>query len=281
MKTIELQQGAPARIAGLCRACAALLVSSCGACWASAPVASDDVSQILPPPGLYQIDTLTHIAMDGGKLGVAATTASNDGRSGDSAVRSQIGGLVSGEVVQKGKAPITHCIAPRSMIPTASQLSNFRNCTQQSTVVTGRTAVHKAMCPAGESTMTMRQLDAQTWEYVTVVSMGATPGGPDLRFLRPVLEHEAQFGATAAKREKAAKALAQLPELQANARKQQAAGEQTLADTAATTGDPEIAAASRVALARLQGKGRSGNTTVTERWTRIADSCAGAAPAAK
>ena len=245
---------------------------------ASASAAATALEQNLPTPGLYRIDSDSNVSWPGAAAGF---NTRKDGASGDTVTRTHANGATDAGQLRKGKGPVTHCVdAPIGAgAPLSPGLLPIAGCAEQSTTATADGMVHKAKCPSGTTTLTIRKIDSMTWDYVTVVEMNS--GGADMNSMRPVLEHQAKHAATSEAREKATKQLADLPRLQGETNKQQAAAAEMFAKAERTAKTPEEAAMYRASLAMLQGKTPLLNAARTQRWTRIADSCASGSATAK
>ncbi|MET3119957.1 hypothetical protein AAKU64_004205 [Undibacterium sp. GrIS 1.8] len=230
--------------------------------------------QMLPPAGLYRIDS-DNKASTQAPGHSADVRLSEDGSNGNTTTSIKADGYEAGNQLYKGKGPLTYCVKPRviGVVPPYA-LTALGSCHEQSTTITEYGVIHKANCPPGATTVTIRKLDTTTWEYVTVVAPAQSPGGMDLNSLRPVLENAAKNGATAEARNKAAKQLAELPQMQDEMSKKRAVAMEGLIKAEHNAKTPEEAAAFSMAIATLKGKKTMGEVTRKERWTRIADSCA-------
>jgi len=225
----------------------------------------------LPPPGLYRIDLDATMAFAGNPTQVQMTT---DGASGDTAAR-WTAGAHSANRQFKGDAPVTHCVkavqgGPPPLPPQAM------TCTGQTTTKTKNGIVLTATCPHGKTSITIRQLDKDRWEYLTEVAMVATGAAPQLAAMEPMLKQQAQHGETAEVRARARQQLADLPRMQKESDATYAASIAQMEEALRTATDPEEKAAVRAALANL----RPGAPTMQARsraiWTRIANACNGA-----
>ena len=120
--------------------------------------------------------------------------------------------------------------------------------------------------------LTIRQLDATHWEFLSEVDQGSATVVPTMAPMAAVLKHQAQHGATAQERADAERQLAALPRMQTEMDQQRASTlamfEQQLRE-AKTAEEKE---GLRRAIAQLQGtpalKGQS-----RALWTRLSNAC--------
>jgi hypothetical protein len=226
------------------------------------------LAQELPPPGLYRVDT---VAQADDQVGPhqAIITTEEDGASGDQATRSVVAGMDSGRTVHKGGAPVTQCV--KAGPPPLPPAFGKGTCTNQETRRSAQGVVLVESCQTGKFTLTIRRLDAKTWEYVSEHDM-STGTTPTLDGTRRVLEMAAQSAESPEDRARAANALADLPRREAQMKRDRAKAEAALRQALAKARTPEEAAAARKAIERLHGKVPvkiSDRTTLT----RIADRC--------
>lgn len=245
------------------------LLCTAGACLAADNAASvSDFKRIMPPPGLYRVDSDGQVNQANG----SSFRQIEDSASGDVTTRVSSGGS-SHQQDFKGSGPITHCVpAGAATLPPVMAGSV---CKTLSTQVDGDSIVQVAQCATGPITNTFRKLGGDAWEITTQVRMAPVAGGPDLNQLRPMLEQMALHG-TPEERAKASKALAELPQQQAqmNAGRAQAMAE--LAKAQANARSPEEAAALAQSMQAMQQTGTTMNATGRQRWIRIGNSCGGA-----
>lgn len=232
----------------------------------SIPVA--EFNRIMPPPGLYQIDSdgLLNNA-------VGSFRQTEDGASGDVSTRITSGGS-SHQRDFKGNGQRTYCMPPRPPGAVTLPPAMAGNaCKSVSTKVEGDSIVQVAQCATGPVTNTIRKLGGDQWEITTQLSMTTAPGAPDLNNLRPLLEQMARNG-TPEERAKASKTLAELPQLQSkiNAGHQQVSAEMAKAEAGART--PEEAAQLARARKAMQQPGAAMSGTGRQHWIRIGGSCA-------
>jgi hypothetical protein len=244
----------------------ALLCASL-ACHAGAAVDPD----LLPAPGLYRVDSLSSVATPDG---AARSDVGEDGASGDTSVRTQVGAAVAKQFY-KGAAPLTHCVQPQAQ-PAAFVTRAAASCPSQSTQVLKNGFIHTSLCNGLKTTVTVHKLGSGSWDVVTRVT-GAQPAGPaGVQGLQPLLEHMAQHAPTAEQRAKAAAQLAQLPAMQATVTAQRAQTADQLKKALAQAKTPEEKAALRGALAQLDASGMPvPNGERHEQWTRISNTCLG------
>lgn len=247
---------------------AALLWLAAAATCGGAAAAPADV--MLPPPGLYRIDTISTMSQHKGRFSRRTET---DGATGEQTTRTTSMGQDHDEQPVTG-APVQRCIASVNPNALFAPLAHS-SCKDQRTQVVGKTVVHTAQCVSGTTVVTMRKIDERRWALETRIEMGSTPVQIDLRAFIPALEHEARHGATLEARAKARAQLAALPGLQRDtnrARADMLAKFEAVLAKARTEQEREMA---RTAIANLRlAAGSAGmNATIQERWTRIADSC--------
>jgi hypothetical protein len=241
-----------------------------GAAWAGASISVSDFKRIMPPPGLYRIDS------DGTLTQAAGTVRqTQDGASGDVSTQTSSGGS-SYRREFKGDAPVTHCVPLRSASEAVlPQIMSGGACKTISTTVAGDTIVHTAQCATGPVTNTIRKLGGDVWEITNQISMSPVAGAPDLNNMRPLLEQMAQHG-TPEERAKASETLAKLPQLQRQMNSERAQVSSEMAQALAKAKTPEEAAALRSAMQAMQQTGSNMEGHSLQRWTRIGNSCAGA-----
>jgi hypothetical protein len=235
----------------------------------AAPAALAELAGSLPPPGLYSIDMDSTF-----RIGVASVRNRSDAANGERSVRTILPGVDSGEQRAHDGAPLRHCVkaivAAHSfdMGPDGAVLK----CGRQSTRTVGETTVHRAVCPGGNLTLTLRRLDASHWEYLSEVESGGSGVPVDLNAVRPMLEQAAREGKTAQARREAQQRLAALPALQAETTAKRAAARDALEAALRKERDPAQRAALQKTIDLLAGSvGVTGRTRYV--WTRIADTC--------
>jgi hypothetical protein len=238
------------------------------------------VQSILPPPGLYQIDSDASYAH---ASGLVSTEQEIDGATGDMRSRTIVPGR-SHELRSAGQGAATRCVEPRrvSARGLALAMDALARCPKQNHKVVGHnTLVHSAQCPAGNVTVKITRIDGTTWEYETRQESVATSGALDLSHMRMPLQHEARHGATPEARTRAARQLSELPALQNKLDKQRIGAAVELQAALDKARTPEERAMFQRAIAALGTRhGPGGNVIVVrERWTRIANQCTGRQPA--
>lgn len=223
--------------------------------------------QELPPPGLYRVDSDARIQHKAAPH--ATTTIHTDGGSGDQVSRSVVAGIDGGRQVARGGAPVTQCV--RAGTPALPPALGKAACKTESTTRTKDGVVHLASCPTGKLSLKVRRLDDRTWEYITEMDM-STGSTPNLDGTRTMLEMAARGAAKAQDRAEAARALAELPRMQAGMDRERAGAEAALQQALADARTPQEAALVRQAMARIHGRvpiQTRDRTTLT----RIADHC--------
>ena len=233
-----------------------------------------EVDDGMPPPGLYRVDIVGTITST--LPGNAGIQMRSDGRTGDEVERPFANGHVGGDVVVKGNGPQTHCVGPRAV----SALPDMPGCVGQPGVRTKDGWVMKSKCASVDSTLVIRKIDGVTWEYDTTTTLFQPNAGDTGGMMRLLLEQQARNAATAEERQKAAKALTELPEIQRQMAQAQARSMDDLARMERDARTPEEAAMIQAGRARVSGQAPVQEQVARMRWTRIADAC-DAAPKVK
>lgn len=247
-----------------------LLLAAAHPAWAAS------LAAIVPPPGLYQVDSTSSHAQASLPVVVEQDL---DGATGDRVSRTRVPGGTS-SMRSAGSGPETRCVQSRSpgAMAQATLMHALSDCPNQHQKIVGQdTVVHTAQCPGSRSTITFRKRDSRTWEIESRVETYPVQGPLDLSHLRTMLEHEARHGATADRRKEAAARLKELP----------AALKQIEAQRSATAADLNAALARaqsdqeremiRKALASLHTRYGPASTIATtrERWTSLGRQCDG------
>ena len=237
-----------------------------------------NLSEHFPPAGLYRVDSESAIAHLQNGTGVKS---SEDGATGNTIGRTYSKVDAGTDRLYKGDGPLNRCVkpAPSPAESTIAAAPLLANCRDQSHTVTSDGLVMKAVCKSGVITTTIRKISDTTWEYDYAVSMSQPAGGPDVSSMRPMLENMAKNSPDPAVREKAAKQLAELPQMQKQMAQQQSSMMDMYAKAVREAKSPEEAARIRSAMEAYGGKKPKMDITRKERWTRIADTCASASPA--
>ncbi len=241
------------------------------ACLMGAHAVAATVASIMPPPGLYRIDSSTTSAS-----GPATTQVKEDGASGEQQHRDTIMGQRH-EYATAGNGPVTVCYGPR--VPSADGLAVaagvMARCPSQTTKVVGDTIVHSAQCAAMRTTLTIRRVDKASWDFQTRVEALPAEGPVDFSPMRPVLENAARNGATPEERAAAARSLTQLPTLERDANRARADTAAQLMRALAKVRTEEERDMLRKAIAGISTPGAAAPqaTVVRQRYTRIADTC--------
>jgi hypothetical protein len=241
-----------------------------GQAWAGVSISVSEFKRIMPPAGLYRVDSDGLVNQAAGSF-----RQTEDGASGDVTTRISSGGA-SHQQHFKGSGAITRCVPllPAGAV-TLPPVMAGGVCKTLSTRVDGDSIVHEAQCATGPVTNTIRKLGGDEWEIINHVRMSPVAGAPDLNHLRPLLQQMAQHG-TPEERARASETLAKLPQMQRqmNAERAQVSAEMAKAQASART--PEEAAAIAQAMQAMQQTGSNMDATGRQRWTRISNSCAGA-----
>ena len=138
----------------------------------------------------------------------------------------------------------------------------------------------KSKCASVDSTLVIRKIDGVTWEYDTTSTLFQPSAGDTGGMMRLLLEQQARNATTVEEREKAAKALSELPEMQRRMAQGQAESMNDLARMERAAKTPEELAMIRAGRARVTGSAPVQEHVGKVRWTRIANVC-GATPKVK
>lgn len=223
------------------------------------------------PPGLYRIDSQATLTHPGARI---KTEQQRDGASGKVAERTTVDGQASGRAYQGPSR--SYCAQPAAaggaqMPPGLAQAG----CTLQSAKATADGWVHVAECRGSRTTLTAHRIDDNTWDIEHEVTVTPQAGPANMAAMRPMLENMAKNG-TPEQRAKAAKALADLPRMQAQMSDKRTEAAANLAKARANAKTPQEAAMLDRTIATIQqgGIGNALHQVSRERWTRIALSCA-------
>lgn len=168
------------------------------------PAAADEA--ILPPPGLYRIDTGATLAPHGS--GQPALRLRRDGATG---VTHTSGRRTDGSAYRRTYPDAdnaTYCIAPQAA---PALLPSGKGCTSGPGERDGKAMRFVARCPGMEVTTTIRRTGPTTWEYRIRTVQGAAAGGAGaagVERMKAMLAYAAQYGATPQERAAAARELA-------------------------------------------------------------------------
>lgn len=228
----------------------------------------------LPPPGQYRIDAESSTRSGAGP---AATERIEqvDGATGRRQVTTQAGppGTPPTRQTYPGQGPVTWCVKPP---PRQAPAALPGRCDAGWLQQGADSATLRAQCQAGRLQEQWKQLDARTWErrmdFDAAPPAAAGDPGAALAFV--------QRGLSPAQAAQARADVAALPGPQATA----AAMAPVYAQLEETirSGPPQEAASARQQLAALKASQGAGGgtaarvrTRLTERWTRVADTCPG------
>nr|WP_315402272.1 hypothetical protein [uncultured Duganella sp.] len=230
-----------------------------------------DLLRILPPPGLYRIESLD------ATTSVASAGQSTRRQEADDiatrTIRTPEGRVLS----QKSNLPQpTICVPPRRAgMPVVPPRQSPATCRNLSNSINGDTLVLVAQCQTGRLTQTIRRLREEQWEFGVDTEFAGVR--PDAGALRPMLEMMARNGATAADRDNARRQLAALPQLKAES-DQQMADVTEAARREARQGRTAADRASAQQIVQRMDNPAGVRPLVqevgTERWTRIGEQCA-------
>lgn len=230
-----------------------------------------DLLRILPPPGLYRIESLD-----------ATTSVADVGQSTRRQHANDIDTRTSrtpeGRVLsQKSSLPQpTICVPPRRAgMPIAPPKQSPATCKNISNSINGDTLVLVAQCQTGRLTQTIARVRDDQWDFgVDTEYFGVRPNAGALR---PMLEMMARNGATAADRDNAKRQLAALPQLQAGSDQQMADATEAARGEARQGRTAADRAAAQAVVQRMDNPASVRpllQEVGTERWTRIGDACA-------
>lgn len=230
-----------------------------------------DLLRILPPPGLYRIES-SDATTSVGSMGLSTREQQSD----DTYTRTDRS--TDGQVVRRqSRAPLaTTCVPPRRAgVPVLPPKQSQATCKNISSNISGDTLVLVAQCQTGRLTQTIRRVGDDQWEFGVDTEFGG--GRPDAGALRPLLEMMARHGATAADRDNAKRQLAALPQLKAESDQKMAAVADSARRELREGGRPAEREAAR-RMVQMMDDPASVPPLVqavgTERWTRIGDRCA-------
>lgn len=219
----------------------------------------------MPSPGNYRIDGEARMRSGSGPM-LAERIERWDGSNGNRIVTTVAGGR-SHQQSYAGSEPVTWCVAGVSVPP---KLLPDRCKTRWWPAQGG--AELQAECQAGRLQEHWKQIDAKTWERQMSFTPAPGGGGSDPAAALAMVER----GLSPAEAAKARAAIAALPSAQDRAAAMAPVYEKI--EATIRNGTPQQAAEARQQLAALQaaqggGGGVVWTTTLTERWTRIADAC--------
>lgn len=156
---------------------------------ASAAAAPDPA--YLPPPGLYQVDVVTdRVSHSAG--GKTTTRRTEDGASGAQKNQFRRSEGKAGSYAVGGAGPNRMCLGPTAPGALPKNLK-IDGCNASKGQVIGGQMVAMHSCPWGKMKLSMRKVDARTWETTTEMSEVANGGGDNhLHPLRDVYEEMAR-----------------------------------------------------------------------------------------
>ncbi|MCC2961611.1 hypothetical protein LK540_14365 [Massilia sp. IC2-278] len=174
---------------------AALLLAA-----AAAAAAAPDPAY-LPPPGLYQFDVVSDLT----NHNIGGNTFSHetqDGATGDLNSRSRRKDGSSGSFAAKGKGPMQVCM-PATRPGALPKNLAIDGCKASKGQVIGGQMVAVHSCPWGDMKITLRKVDARTWETTTQVveTVDGSDDAADEHPLREVYEDWVKNGSAEEKAE--------------------------------------------------------------------------------
>lgn len=173
---------------------------------ASLPLLAEAEDAILPPPGLYRVDTGATLAPHGD-----AGPALRLQRDGAGGVTHASGRRADGSLYRRSFPDAdkpTYCIAPQAA---ATPLPPGKGCISGPGERDGNATRFVARCPGMEVTTTVRRTGPTTWEYRIRTVQGAASGGAStagVERMQAMLAYVARYGATPQERAAAARELA-------------------------------------------------------------------------
>jgi len=234
---------------------AAVLATS-SAAWA----ANAALTAVYPPPGLYRIDIQSNLTQHQGAAPAITQQYTQQGASGSVQIKSGQAGQAPVTTSLPGQRPATMCMKP---LPATGAMPAGTNCKAGVPVAGPGSMRYTSVCGGMKLDITIRKVDAKTWEYklITVDNGAPMTGQQDFAGMRRMLAEQAKTAATPKERAEAAASLAQMGAYETEMKKNAA----------------ELAAA-QATMAKEQGSGAGvGNhgseRTVIQRLTRIADKC--------
>ena len=233
---------------------------------------ASSISDTLPPPGLYRIDTDGTVrSMHGGQV-VTSQRMQTAGAGGATNTRVTVPGQPAITRKYPGQTDQTVCVKPAA--PTLPP--PLAGCVSAPARLTDTGVVMDNKCGYLNAVTTIRKLDDKTWEYTTrtlqyarnrAQAMADSTAG-----LRAMAENVAKYGKTVEEREKARQFLDNLPGFAAATAKSQ---------------EKSKTLQSQLDRAQAEGAAKSGlaasadapisEATIVQHWTRIADACTGGA----
>jgi len=231
---------------------------------------ADPAATFVPQPGLYRVDTdATMVAAPMTQHPISIETR-QDGRTGDQVFRQRAGGQTA-QQAYKGDGPQTVCIGKGQDAKALVAIQKASGCSASKGVVDGERMTYTQSCPSIEVKMTIRKIDAESYETHTQTRQ-KSGGQADAMLasigqMKMLLEHAAKSAPTAAERKKAADQLADFDRYKAEMTRQ---AEQVKAM------QPEIEKMKEDA--RREGvpvpvDDTTWVTSALQKWTRIAGVC--------
>jgi hypothetical protein len=234
---------------------AAILAASTAAMAANAALTA-----VYPPPGLYRVDTQSNLQQLRGTASAQTQQYTQEGASGNVQLKGASAGHAPVTTNLAGQGEATVCMKP---LPATGTMPVATNCKGGTPVAGPGSMRYTSVCGGMKLDITIRKVDAKTWEYRTVMVDNGAPmtGQQDFAGMRRVLDEQAKNAVTPKERADAAAALAQMGTYEAEMKKN------------AT----ELSAA-QAAMAKEQGGGAGAGHPITERtsiqrFTRIAETC--------
>ena len=224
------------------------------------------ISDAMPTPGLYRIDTDGTIKAHPYGGAPLRNRIETDGKTGNTTAT--VSGPGQNPITRQyaGTGEQTYCMKSLAVVapPTAGCVSPPGKITKDGMVMENK-------CGYLDATTTIRKIDDKTWEYTTKTVMRnqnqAQAMQDNAAGMRMMMENMAKNAATPEDREKARQALAQLPAMTAQLKQQQAQVDAM---------QPQIDAHRAEAESRgmvMPADNRTREIIGVQRWTRIADHC--------
>ncbi len=173
--------------------------------------AADTAASFVPKPGLYRVDTdATMVAAPMTQHPVSIETR-QDGRTGDQVFRQRAGGQTA-QQAYKGDGPQTVCIGKGRDASALVAIKASGACVAGKGVIAGNSMTFTQSCPSLELKMTIKKIDADSYETHTQTRQKA--GGQadamlaSIGQMKTMLENAKENAPTAAERKKAGEQLA-------------------------------------------------------------------------
>ncbi|MBV1776843.1 hypothetical protein KSF73_14090 [Burkholderiaceae bacterium DAT-1] len=241
--------------------------------------AASDIRNVLPPPGLYQLDLVTQKTdvIQGRSI---ETHQRIDGKTGDAVIYQVSEGQRMPERIVKGNGQQTQCIAPyqgtnASVLAGALASAGVAACPNQSTEFTSDGFVQKANCSGIQSTLIVKKLGNDTWEFTSDTTMQGGTQPSNSAGIQGLAAAMAQHG-TPEQQALARKAMKEMPGMQERMAQGQSEMQEKIKNAIATAKTPEDAAMLSAQVSQMTGAQSpvmTSSSHMVERKTRIGGAC--------